>query len=262
MRYVKTSPRDSRPVMAPMLLALGSMGLLAIVLRRARAPRSELRLKLAAGSRDEQDTEQEPIDASDGFPASAGTQPSSTGCGMLIHRQYEVVLPTLTLRATDLVRLMQRHLTELSPASLAEFEKCEGSEMVFQVGDEYDITMLGPWNGRVRVSEMSDDAFTLVTLEGHPEAGRITFSAHDHSGGERAALVRIESWARARDSVVDAAYSTIGIGKQIQTEVWITFLQRLSALAGVVDTPQVRITTEELAGDPEPETEETVTRDA
>ncbi len=238
MHYVRRTPRDSSPVAVPLLLAIGSLGLLAIVWRRAIAPRFT-------------DGHVRPGDASERPPAPSATesvdaQAADTGSGALIHRQYEVVLPLHALQASDLLRLMQRHLTELAPTALAEFEKSAGSETVFAVGDEYDITMLGPWNGRVRVCDLTANAFTLITLDGHPEAGHITFTAEDHSGGERKARVRIESWARARDAVVNTAYATLGIGKQVQAEVWITFLQRLGALAGVTETPQVRITTEEM----------------
>ena len=112
--------------------------------------------------------------------------------------------------------------------------------------DEYDITMLGPWNGKVRVTESTLDHFTLVTLDGHPEAGHITFRVVTDDDTPDTIRVQIESWARARDAVVHAAYATLGIGKQIQTEVWITFLQRLSTLAGMHTTPEVQLTTEQL----------------
>ena len=115
------------------------------------------------------------------------------------------------------------------------------------MGDEYDITLLGPWNGRVRVVESTARHFTLVTLDGHPEAGHISFSVAPVADSNDTLQVLIESWARARDAIVAVAYGTLGVGKQVQTEVWITFLQRLSALAGVAQTPEVRIRTEALA---------------
>lgn len=246
MPYVRRPRRDSVPVLAPLLLAIGSLGLLSLVWRRRAAPRRE-RQRTAT-------TEREPAASADSrsrdhASGDADAQHVSSGTGALIHRRYEVALPPSGLQPADVLRLMQRHLTELAPSALADFTKTTGSELWFRIGDEYDITMLGPWNGRVRVTELSDTAFTLVTLDGHPEAGHITFSAMHQPDGEGATVVLIESWARARDAVVNAAYSTMRIGKQVQAEVWITFLQRLAALAGVSDTPQVRITTEELPMD-------------
>ncbi len=237
MHYVPRRQRDSITVVAPLLLAIGSLGLLAILWRRSAAPRVER-------TRRRRQPDAEPA-RTPTVPLHSDEQCSADGTGALIHRCYEVSLPLTGLVAADLLRLMQRHLTELAPSALADFEKTIGSETSFRVGDEYNITMLGPWNGRVRVSELTELAFTLVTLDGHPEAGHITFSVGD-SVPPGTARVQIESWARARDAIVNTAYATLGIGKQVQTEVWITFLQRLGALAGAADTPQVRITTEEI----------------
>lgn len=60
----------------------------------------------------------------------------------------------------------------------------------------------------------------------------------------------IESWARARDPVVAAAYGTLGIGTRVQTEVWMTFLQRLTVVACHEITPEVQIVTDVLSADP------------
>ena len=118
-------------------------------------------------------------------------------------------------------------------------------EAVAQFGDAVIKPIFGSMgHGMVRVAESTHESFTLATLDGHTEAGHITFSVVE---SEDAPLhVRIESWARARDSVVATAYHTLRVGKQIQTEAWITFLQRLSALAGVEGTPEVQIADEEI----------------
>jgi Domain of unknown function (DUF1990) len=241
MPYVRRQRRDSAPVLAPLLLAIGSLGLLSLFWRRRAAPRTEHR-RARTGAPEPRAAAPPKTGETE---AGSDAQLASSGAGALVHRRYEVELPLIGLQPEDLLRLMQRHLTELAPSALANFTKTAGSEQSFRIGDEYDITMLGPWNGRVRVTELSDAAFTLLTLNGHPEAGHITFSATKQPGNDEAATLLIESWARARDAFVNAAYSTMRIGKQVQAEVWITFLQRLAALAGVTETPQVRITTEE-----------------
>ncbi len=176
MHYGHRRTRDSIPLAIPLLLASGSLGLLAIVWRRRAAPRRQAHVRVPAGARRTHDVS----------PGVTGDdhQPAHGGSGALFHRQYEVVL-TLT--------------------------------------------------------------FTPVTLDGHPEAGHITFSVAEDTSDPESKRVRIASWARARDAVVAAAYGTLGIGKQMQTEVWITFLQRLSMLAGVERAPEVRIATEVLS---------------
>ena len=243
MKYGHITRQDTIPAVLPLLLATGTLSLLAIVMRQRMAPRSERKRRVMARS-------QQHIERKAAHLASGSrTQAATDGTGPLIHRCYEIELPDRAVTSDIVLRLMQLHLTELAPAALANFEKSEGSTEVFRVGDEYEITMLGPWNGAVRVAEMTESGFTLVTLAGHPEAGHITFSVDLDSGTFGTLRVRIESWARSRDSLVAAAYGTLGIGKQVQTEVWITFLQRLAALAGVNNRPEVRITTESLAED-------------
>ncbi len=239
MHHGHRRTRDSIPLAIPLLLASGSLGLLAIVWRRRAAPRRQAHVRVPAGARRTHDVS----------PGVTGDdhQPAHGGSGALFHRQYEVVLTGTTHSCPGLLCLMQHHLAELAPSMLAHFEKTSGSDDQLRIGDEYEITMLGPWNGAVRVSESTPLTFTLITLDGHPEAGHITFSVAEDTSDPGSKRVRIESWARARDAVVAAAYGTLGIGKQMQTEVWITVLQRLSVLAGVERAPEVRIATEVLS---------------
>ncbi len=178
-------------------------------------------------------------------------QTKEGGVGDLLHRRYEISVLCAMDRKT-LLRTIQRNITTLSPAALAEFEKSSGSANEMAVDDEYHISMLGPWNGRVRVSEMTEDSFTLVTLDGHPEAGHITFSVLDEVDMPGSLRVRIDSLARARDHTVNLAYDSLGVGKQVQTEVWVTFLQRVGELAGATESLDVRVTTERHEDEPTP----------
>ena len=238
MKYVQHRRQDSMPVLLPLLLASGSLAVLAILWRRRAAPRAEE--SVTRKSANAHDVERAPRSE------TADTQTASRGAGPLIHRRYEVELPDRAISRDIVLHLMQLHLTELAPSALADFQKSEGSDTVFRIDDEYEITMLGPWNGSVRVAEITSDSFTLVTLDGHPEAGHITFSVHEDAVASSTLRVVIESWARSRDALVAVAYGTLGIGKQVQTEVWVTFLQRLAELAGVDTRPEVSITTETL----------------
>jgi hypothetical protein len=149
------------------------------------------------------------------------------GFGKKLGRQYTLYLDS-ELTPEALCALVARHITALSPESLAAFEKTNGSIWGLRLGDEFEITMLGPWNGRVRVIEASSTSFGFVTLRGHPEAGRIRFAVvRDGSGRLR---FQITSWATARNLLVYVAYGILG--KRIQTEVWTTFLERVAELTG------------------------------
>lgn len=233
----------SLPFGAGYLFSVAALAAMAFTWRRTAFPRSSASVQHGAND----PATEKPLLP----PAQIDTQTTGSGTGSLIRRRYELRLTLVDRPARELVRLMQGHLSELAPSPLAHFEKRAGVEREFRMGDEFEITMFGPWNGRVRVADVSATSFTFVTLLGHPEAGHITFSARASRGDERTVIVLIESWARARDAIVDAAYGTLGIGKQVQAEVWITFLHRLSALVGIERTPPVRVSTEEWPGGPE-----------
>ncbi|WP_411282192.1 DUF1990 family protein [Gemmatimonas sp.] len=173
-------------------------------------------------------------------------QDEHSGVGELTHRRYSIEVPRAAFTRQSMCRAIEARLSELSPSGLADFQKSAGDDLGMSVGDEYDVTMLGPWNGRVRVAEVEDSSFTLVTLEGHPEAGHITFSVHDVPDQSGILKVMIESWARARDEAVEVAYDTLNLGQRVQTEVWVTFLQRVAQIVGSADVPEVEIQTEKL----------------
>jgi uncharacterized protein (UPF0548 family) len=155
------------------------------------------------------------------------TQLAGDGFGALLGRQYVVRFKS-QLEPVALMDLAKRNLNWLSPDELASFEKTNGASWAFRAGDEFDIQILGPWNGRVRVIEVTPTAFTFVTLRGHPEAGRIRFAVAAPRPGEL--RFSITSWARSRDAVVDLGYSKLGVGKGVQTTAWRTFLERVVQL--------------------------------
>jgi uncharacterized protein (UPF0548 family) len=154
-------------------------------------------------------------------------QLSGDGFGALLGRQYIVRFST-SLEPVALMDLAKRNLNWLSPDELASFEKTSGSTWALKLGDEFDIQILGPWNGRVRVIEVTPTAFSFITLRGHPEAGRIRFAVTRQGAGQL--RFSITSWARSRDAVVDLGYSKLGVGKGVQTTAWRTFLERVVQL--------------------------------
>ncbi len=229
---------------SPIAILLGSaaltipIALLTIAVRRGVVPRTE-HARHAASAKAPR------------TPRAHGrnAQRAWSGVGPLMHRRYLVDIPRSSLRTDvgrdDLMRAIKRQIASLSPAALAAFRKSAGRTGEMRVGDEYVITMLGPWNGSVRVVDVARDSFTLITLKGHPESGHITFRVRERGAQGGSLRVSIDSWARSRDATVDLAYAKLGIGKYMQAEVWVTFLHRVCTLAGMKQPPRVRITSEE-----------------
>ncbi len=241
MPTFRTTARERLSYAAPLVILAAAAGVGAVWLwRRLDAPRWEV-----TDSHHALDSSAHTDPAYD--PQSDAHDVHGKGTGPLFHRRYAVDLPDITLDAPALFLLMQRRIEELAPDALAAFEKTVGDNTArLKKDDEFDIAMLGPWSGTVRVSEVGRTHFTLVTLKGHPEAGHITFRVESGEGATSHEPVRavIESWARSRDALVQFTYDTLGVGKQLQTEVWVTFLQRLSEMAGGSDAPEVHIVNE------------------
>jgi hypothetical protein len=164
---------------------------------------------------------------------SHAEQPGTTGSGPWLERRYYLDVARPRLSPTQLMARVQADLPHFSPELLADFKKEEGAENApLRVGDEFRIKILGPWNGSVRVTDVGPTSFEFITLEGHPEAGRIRFEAHylDERPGEL--RFEIRSRARSRDGLVAFAYDTIGGGLLVQKATWVEFCQRVVAVSG------------------------------
>ena len=164
---------------------------------------------------------------------SHAEQPANTGSGPWLERRYYIDLGRPRLSPTQLMAQVQADLPHFSPELLADFEKEAGDPTgPLRVDDEFRIKILGPWNGSVRVTEVGSTFFEFITLEGHPEAGRIHFEAHylDERPGEL--RFEIRSRARSRDGLVAFAYDTIGGGLLVQEATWVAFCQRVAAISG------------------------------
>lgn len=167
------------------------------------------------------------------------------GYGTLFHRRYSVVIDRPRVRRRALMDRIKADLPAFSPKLLADFKKTKGHPRQMRVGDEYKITILGPWNGSVRVAEVTPVSFTFVTLEGHPEAGQITFALSRHTARPGAICFEINSWARSRDMLVSLSYKEGKLGKEFQKNAWVTFCERVATASGGKVIGEVEVRTEE-----------------
>ncbi|MBD2721458.1 DUF1990 family protein [Hymenobacter armeniacus] len=159
-------------------------------------------------------------------------QPAATGSGPWLERRYSIDVARPRLSPAQLMAQVQADVPRFAPELLADFKKKGEPEAGLRVGSEFEISILGPWNGCVRVTEVSATHFEFITLEGHPEAGRIRFETHYLD--ERPDVLRFEirSRARSRDGLVAFAYNTTGIGKRVQEATWVEFCRRAAAASG------------------------------
>lgn len=170
-------------------------------------------------------------------------QPADTGSGPLLERRYTIDIVRPRHAAAELMQQIQCNVAHFSPDLLADFEKTTGQHHTLAVGDEFSIKILGPWNGQVRVTDVTPTAFEFATLSGHPEAGRIRFSLQLHPDRADALRFEIHSWARSRDGLVALMYDKLGAGKRVQEQTWRTFCERVAAASGGATLGPVQVET-------------------
>jgi hypothetical protein len=171
-----------------------------------------------------------------GFPGDDGEcvgdpdalQRASAGCGAAFHRRYRVRVDRPLLDARELMAIILNDPNVACPLEIARFER-EDAARAIEVGDEMRVRLPGAWNGPVRAIEITDQSFRLATLRGHMEAGEIEFRARDDNG---ALVFEIESWARSGDPVFDFLYDRMGIARELQTDMWAFFLERVAQISG------------------------------
>jgi hypothetical protein len=166
------------------------------------------------------------------FPESLSNedyQGPENGAGRMYHRRYRVLVWDASMTPEDLMNRISSDPNVVAPTEFARFHKRKGRDNVMQVGDEFLVRMPGPWDGPVRVVDVTPHSFRLVTLRGHLEAGQIEFRITREND---ALLAEIESWARAGDRLSHVMFDTLRMAKEIQLHMWTSMLERITALGG------------------------------
>lgn len=166
------------------------------------------------------------------------------GYGAVHHRIYSIKIDAPYPQVLKAMRELQTDPNQFSPQILATFEKSKGDPNSLHRDDEFMIKITGPWNGPVRVAEVSENDFRLVTLEGHLEAGEIKFEIKKID--EASTLFAIESLARSKDMIVDFVYDKVPVAKLAQTGMWEAFCKSFAekALGSKEAVGEVEILTE------------------
>lgn len=165
------------------------------------------------------------------------------GVGPLFHRRYETRIRDAGVSAEQLIDRIGRDPNCASPTEFARFRKVLGAKARLQPGDEFLVRMPGPWDGPVRVAEVTPRSFRFATLAGHLEAGQIEFRASQDGGDLH---FSIESWARSGDWLSNVLYHHLRMAKEIQLHMWSSFLERVAKLAGGRMTGGIEIVTRRL----------------
>jgi len=150
------------------------------------------------------------------------------GFGSLWQKTYRLRLGTAVSPA-EAVSILKAQLPELQPPQNRFFPSITGvapGEVVLITARVSGM----PISTGVLVMYADDEAFTLMTPEGHPESGWVTFSASADAAGT---VVQIQSLARANDPIYELGFRFMG-GSGAQEAIWRHVLQSLGERAGVV----------------------------
>lgn len=149
----------------------------------------------------------------------------SEGVGALGARVYRAEIHRSARNAEELIDEVADHLGELMPLELpAE----PGSPTQARPGATLtgDLPLRGHF--QVRVEERTPRSFTLVTIEGHPLAGAVTFSAEPTTDGALRFDIRVIS--RPADVFDWVAMRTIG--GMLQARNWRAIVRRVVRVSG------------------------------
>lgn len=152
-------------------------------------------------------------------------QTAAQGHGPLWQRDYWVEIQNSRCSPEELIKIVRREFPEFSPVELAEFQFKQPAPL--QPGNEMPVTIRGVGSSAVRCVHLEPRSFTLRTMEGHPEAGRITFGAYCQGQN---LIFRVRSRARSIDRVRGMGFK-LG-GHMMQAKTWLIFVERVAKRSG------------------------------
>ena len=177
-----------------------------------------------------------PIDAA--VPQD-GVQRPRDGVGPLFRRRYSARIAGAGVNADELMSRIKADPNRVAPGRIAHFEKLTADDGAMRVSDEYVVHMPGPWDGPIRVVEVTSRSFRFATLAGHLEAGQIEWRAADD--GEL--VFEIESWACSGDRLSHVLHDGLGMAKEVQLYMWTSVLERVARESGGQLSGGIRIET-------------------
>lgn len=167
------------------------------------------------------------------------------GHGPLLERDYWAAIENCRVTPPELIDRVARDFPDFAPEALVRFTRPDGRGAL-EVGDEMDAFIRMSGECRVRVLHRDHASFTLGTLRGHPEAGRITFGAYRDSEG--AVIFHIRS--RARSSTRAKRIGFIAGGEPMQTATWTDFIDRVAHTMGDGVAGVIHAETREIEDEP------------
>jgi len=160
------------------------------------------------------------------------------GFGQMWQKTYRVRLEGNAATPAEVVQVWKERLPRYQPPANRFFPPVAGVAPGEVVLINAVVQGMPALTG-VLVVYADDEAFTLMTPEGHPESGWVTFSAYRDEAG--CVVAQVQSIARANDPVYEFGFCFMGGARQ-QERIWIHVLDALAADFGVQGQVKVQKT--------------------
>lgn len=154
--------------------------------------------------------------------------PARAGVGPLLQRDYWGLIDKCRLTPAQVLDLVACRFEAFAPSEVASFRRFTPLGQPLAVGDDLEVRIPGSGTALVRVLHVDRQSLTLGTVEGHPEAGRITFGAYRNDYGD--VLFHIRSRARSSSRLLYAGF--LALGEAMQTNCWTGFVNAVACTAG------------------------------
>lgn len=155
------------------------------------------------------------------------------GFGQLWQKTYQVSLKGAAALPAEVVRVWKERFPEFQPPENRFYPSVAG----VKPGEVVLINAMtpgGPVSTGVMVMYSDDESFTLMTPQGHPESGWVTFSAFESNS---CTVAQIQSLARANDPFYEIAFRLVG--SSLQEKIWRHVLTSLAKHFGVSTTVEL-----------------------
>lgn len=151
------------------------------------------------------------------------------GFGQLWRKTYQVRLVGKSISPEEAVATWKERLPEFMPENSRFYPSFRGIDAGQVVLIDAKMPGGAPVSTGVLVLHSDATRFTVVTPQGHPEAGYNSFSAHREGD---ATVAQIQSMARAADPVYEFGYRFLG-GMKHQENIWRHVLTELARYYGL-----------------------------
>lgn len=155
------------------------------------------------------------------------------GFGRLWQKTYRVRLPGDISTPVDVIHTWKAQFPSFLPVQQRFYPAVAGVEpgQIILI----NATLSGmPVSTGVVVLYADDESFTLMTPQGHPESGWVTFSAYTEDG---CTVCQVQSLARANDPLYELAFRLFGASAQ--ERIWHEVLKALAAYFQVDNPVQI-----------------------